>query len=174
MTSIFARYGFIAISMGLLVACGGGGGGGGGAASRGSSTGAAASNPALATQFSDIVVPANFSWGNVQLANAVTLTVSTTTAANVGSVHVMISNYIDKDPTGSDEPITPMSTDVIAAAIASNATGPSVTVSFGALSFPAGTYDVLLEVFDMADGARLTSSKVAVSTLMASSLQIDI
>ena len=57
---------------------------------------------------------------------------------------------------------------------ASNAAGPSAAASFGALRLPAGPTHVLVEVFDMATGARLASTRVAVGSLLASRLRIDV
>jgi hypothetical protein len=177
MTSISARNALIAVSIGLLAACGGGGTGtssGSSAGTAGAAAGGAPANPATITRFSDISVPAGFSWGTVQTANAVAVTVTSSSRPVLGDGRVVISNFIDKDPTGSGESIPTMSTDVIATALASNAAGPSATASFGALRFPAGTNYVLVEVFDMANGARLASSKVAVASLLASGLRIDV
>lgn len=182
MTSTIPRNALIAASIGLLAACGGGGGASGSGPSAGHAsataggtlTSPAVTSPATATRFSDISVPAGFSWGTVQSAQAVTATVTSSSGARLGDGRVVISNFIDKDPTGSGESIPPMSTDVIATALVSNTAGPSGSASFGALRLPAGTTHVLVEVFDMATGARLASAKVAVAGLLASGLRIDV
>lgn len=172
----------IAASIGLLAACGGGGGdtgsgpgtGPASATAGGATTSPAGTSPASATRFSDISVPAGFSWETVQTAQGVTVTVTSSSRPSLGDGRVVVSHFIDKDPTGSGESIPPMSTDVIATALASNAAGPSATASFGALRLPAGTTHVLVEVFDIATGARLASNKVAVASLLASGLRIDV
>lgn len=177
MTSTTSRSALIAASIGLLAACGGGGGdtaSGPGAGPAGATAIGATTSPPAATRFSDIAVPAGFSWGTVQTAQAVTVTVTSSSRPTLGGGRVVVSNFIDKDPTGSGESMPPMSTDVIATALASNAAGPSATASFGALRLPAGTTHVLVEVFDLATGARLASTKVAVASLLASGLRIDV
>jgi hypothetical protein len=181
MTSTTSRNVLIAATIGLLSACGGGGGGGGdtspgAGAGPASATagGITATSPATATRFSDISVPAGFSWQTTQAAPAVAVTVTSISRPTLGGGRVVISNFIDKDPTGSGESIPPMSTDVIATALASNTAGPSASASFGALRLPAGTAHVLVEVFDLATGARLASNKVAVASLLASSLRIEL
>jgi len=177
MTSTSSRSVLIAASIGLLAACGGGGGDTGSGPGTGPASvtaGGATTSTASATRFSDISVPAGFSWGTVQTAQAVTVTVTSTSRLTLGGGRVVVSNFIDKDPTGSGESIPPMSTDVIATALASNDAGTSATAAFGALRLPAGTTHVLVEVFDMATGARLASNKVAVASLLASGLRIDV
>lgn len=176
MTSMSSRSVLIAVSIGLLTACGGGGGdtgSGPGAGPASPTAGGATTSPSTATRFSDISVPAGFSWQTVQTGQTVAVTVTSSSAA-LGAGRVVISNFIDKDPTGSGEPIPPMSTDVIATALASNSAGSSASASFGALRLPAGTTHVLVEVFDMTTGARLASTKVAVASLLQSGLRIDI
>jgi hypothetical protein len=186
MTPTTSRNVLIAAAIGLLTSCGGGGGGGGetssgaGAGSASATAGGttatspAVTSPATATRFSDISVPAGFSWQTTQAAPAVAVTVTSSSRPTLGGGRVVISNFIDKDPTGSGESIPAMSTDVIATALASNTSGSSASASFGALRLPAGTTHVLVEVFDMANGARLTSTKVAVASLLASGLRIDV
>lgn len=182
MTTMTSRNALIAACIGLLTACGGGGGGSGSGPSAtpasatvgGTPTSPAVTSPATATRFADISVPAGFSWQTTQAASAVAVTFTSSSGALPGGGRVVISNFIDKDPTGSGESIPPMSTDVIATALASNTAGASAVASFGALRLPAGTTHVLVEVFDMTTGARLASTKVAVASLLASSLRIEL
>jgi len=129
---------------------------------------------ATATRFSDISVPAGFSWQTTQAAPAVAVTVTSSSRPTVGDGRMVISNFIDKDPTGSGESIPAMSTDVIATALASNTSGSFASGSFAHCASPAGTTHVLVEVFDMASGTRLASTKVAVASLLASGLRIDV
>ena len=93
-------------------------------------------------------------------------------ASALGNVRVVISNFIDRDPTGSGEAMAPMSTDVIATALAGNAAGASATASFGTVRFPAGTTEVLVEVFDMTDSTRMASARVTLASLAASGLAL--
>lgn len=167
----------IVASIGLLTACGGGGGGTSSGAGTGSASATASgqsTSPGAANRFAAISVPAGFSWETVQAAQTVAVTLTSNSKPILDSARVVISNFIDKDPTGSGESIPPMSTDVIATALAGNAAGSSASASFGALRLPAGTSHVLVEVFDMASGARLASTKVTVGSLLASGLRIDV
>lgn len=179
MKSTNSRSVLIAASVCLLAACGGGGGADSGSASASANGGSATpstpgTNPATATRFADISVPAGFSWATVQTAQAATVTVTIGSRPTLGDSRVVISNFIDKDPTGSGESMPPMATDVVATALASNATGRSATAAFGVLRFPAGTQYVMVEVFDTASGARLSATKVTVASLMDASLRIDV
>jgi hypothetical protein len=60
-----------------------------------------------------------------------------------------------------------VSTDVISSAVVSNTAGSSATANFGSVNLPAGTSEVLLEVFSLANGSRLASQKLAVSSLVS-------
>jgi hypothetical protein len=164
------RLGFVAI-VASLAACGGGGGG---SSSTATSTAGGSTTPAAVTKFADISVPAGFTWKTVTDASAVSVSLNRTSAAALGNVRVVVSNFIETDPTGSGAAIEPMSTDVIGTALASNAAGTSATAAFGTLRFPAGTTFVLVEVFDVGGGARLASGKVAVATLASAGLALTL
>lgn len=181
MKAMNSRTVLIAAAVGLLTACGGGGGDSGpgqsptpAPAPATAAPGSASTSLAAATRFSDIAVPTGFSWQTVQSAQNVAVALNSSSGALARGGRVVISNFIDKDPTGSGESIPPMSTDVIATALVSSTTGASASASFGALRLPAGTGHVLVEVFDMATGTRLAATKVAVASLLASGLRIDI
>ena len=75
------------------------------------------------------------------------MTISRSSGAALGEARLVISNFIQVDPTGGGGAIEPMSTDGISSAVASNTVGSSATANFGGVNLPAWTSEVLLEVF---------------------------
>ena len=169
----------------IIVTCSlvlGGCGGGGGAETPATGSGTTASTvpgpatdapKAAARVFTDIQVPAGFAWSTVSDAPQARVSVQRADAST-GAVRLVISNFIDTDPTGSGAAIEPMSTDVILSALA-RPTGPSTTVvDFGQLRLPAATTHVLVEVFALDGSARLAWRKTTPAELAAGVLVLPI
>lgn len=170
---IISRTLFYATGLALsLTACGGGGGSSSTAAEPVAIT-PSVSTPAASTaavsSFSSLSPPASFSWSSQQGASSTRIVITQTSGANLGTVRVTVSNFIESDPTGSGAAIAPMSTDVLIFALGGSTVSPSATISFGQLTLPSGTQQVLVEVFSTADGSRLGGGKFSASGLLAGS-----
>lgn len=161
-----------------LTGCGGGGG-----ADPAALTSAAAPSTApvaapeapkvAARVFTDIQAPAGFAWSTVSDAPQARVTVQRA-SGSAAAVRLVISNFIDVDPTGSGAPMDPMSTDVIASALARPAGASGALVDFGPLRLPAATTHVLIEAFDMDGGGRLGWRKTTPAELAAGLLVLTI
>ena len=155
----------LAMSALALTACGGG-----------SSTGSASTTPPPAvavSSFKDVSVLDTFGWSTTKPVQNLSVTLKRTSGLPLGEARVVISNFIDKDPTGSGASIDPMSTDVIASALVGNASGSSRDAVFGVINFPAGTLRVLVEAFSVADGSKLAGQVVMVSSFSAGAVELS-
>jgi hypothetical protein len=154
-----------------LCACGGGGGAAPEAAPvAGAQSGASS---AQARAFSEIAAPASFNWSTVNESSGPSL-VLTRAGGNVGMVRLVISNFIETDPTGSGAPMEPMSTDVIVTVLTPAASTSSVRLQLPDLRLPAGTSEVWLEVFATPGSERLAGRKFKVSDLSAGSVELGV
>lgn len=168
------------ISCSLVLGGCGGGGGAESAAVAGGTTAATTATPApvaeapkvAARVFTDIQVPAGFTWSTVSEAAQARVTVRRADGSTA-ALRLTISNFIETDPTGSGAPIEPMSTDVILSTL-SRPAGAATVVEFGPLRLPAGTAQVLVEVFAVDGSARLAWRKTTPAELAAGSLELPI
>lgn len=161
-----------------LAGCGGGGGAEpaavAGAATPSTAPIVAPEAPKVAARvFTDIQAPAGFTWSTVGDVPQARVTVRRSDAS-AAVVRLVISNFIDVDPTGSGAPMDPMSTDVIASALARPAGASGALVDFGPLRLPAATTHVLIEAFDMDGGGRLGWHKTTPAELAAGQLVLAI
>lgn len=154
-----------------LTACGGGGGGG-------SSTAAAPPSVTTAStaivSFGGVTVDGSFQWKSQQSADTSGIAITKSTGDNLGNVRVTVSNFIETDPTGSGAVIPAMSTDVLTSALGGSTGSPSATIRFGQLALPSNTQEVLIEVFNTADGSRLGGGKFSVNSLLAGSAMLTL
>jgi hypothetical protein len=161
-----------------LAGCGGGGGADpaavAGAAAPSTAPVAASEAPKVAARvFTEIQAPAGFAWSTVSDVLQARVTVRRADGS-AAAVRLVISNFIDVDPTGSGAPMDPMSTDVIASALARPAGASGALVDFGQLRLPAATTHVLIEAFDMDGGGRLGWRKTTPAELAAGQLVLTI
>jgi hypothetical protein len=156
----------LALSALALAACGGGSGG--------STPSPAVTPPPAVTvsSFKAVSVSSTFGWLTMQTVPNVAVTLNRASGLALGEARVVISNFIDKDPTGSGAAIAPMSTDVIAWALAGNTAGSTGNADFGTINFPAGTSRVMVEAFSLADGSKLAGQVVTVSSFSAGALAL--
>jgi hypothetical protein len=123
--------------------------------------------------FKSIVAPTGFRWETRRSEPAVGLTLKRASNASIGEVRITISNYIDRDPTGSGEQIAPISTDVITTTTANSREQPTLIVPFGHLAVPNSVEFVLVEVFSQKTGNRLASSLIATRQLLAGTTTLN-
>jgi hypothetical protein len=151
------------LSAAFLVACGGGGG---------SSAVLPTPNSSVAS-FSQVSAPRGFAWSSAKSSQAVMVSITRSSGAALGQVRVVISNFIETDPTGSGMPIPTMSTDVIASSIAGSNSLATDTANFGRIQWPLGLSQVLVEIFSVTDGSRLASLKASISSIESGVVRLN-
>ncbi len=152
-----------------LCACGGGGGA---AADAAPAPGPQSAAPTAEVRaFSGITAPASFTWSTVNETLNPSLVLQRD-GGSVGAVRLVVSNFIETDPTGSGEPIEAMSTDVIVTVLTSATSVAPLSLQLPDLRLPAATTEVLVEVFAIGSSERLAWRKVKVSDLPAGAVEL--
>jgi hypothetical protein len=152
-----------------LCACGGGGGAAPESAPAPGPQSGAPSTDVRA--FSGIAAPASFTWSTVNETLNPSLVLQRA-GGEVGAVRLVISNFIETDPTGSGAPIEAMSTDVIVTVLTSTTNTAPLSLQLPTLRLPAATTEVLVEVFAIAGSERLAWRKVKVSDLSSGTVEL--
>lgn len=159
-----------------LVACGGGGSESAAPASPPSpppATSTTAPPPPPPTAFVEIKPPPSFNWSTVASTSNPTLVLRKANGG-VGAVRLVISNFIEVDPTGSGALIEPMSTDVIVSALTPAGSASPHVLQLPDLRLPTAVTEVLVEVFSLSDSERLAWRKVKVADLFTGTVDLSI
>jgi len=170
-TKAFRRYALPAALFSSLALCACGGGGGAAADVAPAPVPQSGAPTADVRAFSGITAPASFTWSTVNETLNPSLVLQRA-GGEVGAVRLVISNFIETDPTGSGEPIEAMSTDVIVTVLTSATSMAPLSLQLPDLRLPAATTEVLVEVFAGTGSERLAWRKVKVSDLSTGAVEL--